>query len=351
MAMTQDSATTVTAYAYDRNDRLTSETTDGDTVIYIHDIAHWLTRQVAPDGTRTDHAYNLAGQALRTTVTSPGGSVVSVSHTVHDGQDTNPYRYNRQYYDTESGYIYLRMRYYDPSIGRFVSADPYWNTRNMQRNIVAMLQSANLYVYALNNPLRFADPKGLHVIQHTDDEAGGQTTVPKQVGSRMLVERLSAENVDLIDSIFMVGTIMNVLDIRSGIVFSMTYYAPSGYGVTRHVDLRPTPGGGEESNMEKFRRSVGGKWSWDGRPVLVTVDVDGVTRTFSGALRSQFHYASGDVIVIDENTGHVCLHFMDTQTKNGTCGPVLIQVEREAFYYGTQSRTCKILGNYISTPA
>ena len=60
----------------------------------------------------------------------------------------NPYRYNNQYYDSESGYIYLRARYYDPATSRFVSEDPIFDGHNW-------------YVYANNNPIMFHDPSGL----------------------------------------------------------------------------------------------------------------------------------------------------------------------------------------------
>ena len=32
------------------------------------------------------------------------------------GVDNNPYRYSGEYYDTESGYTFLRTRYYDPKV-------------------------------------------------------------------------------------------------------------------------------------------------------------------------------------------------------------------------------------------
>ncbi|MBR2134398.1 MAG: hypothetical protein IJ851_06790 [Eubacterium sp.] len=32
-------------------------------------------------------------------------------------------RYRGYYYDSETGYYYLRSRYYDPSISRFINAD------------------------------------------------------------------------------------------------------------------------------------------------------------------------------------------------------------------------------------
>ena len=131
------------------------------------------------------HVYNANGDVVQ--LTDDGGNVVrrydydpfGNQLQDDDGQDNNPYRYNRQYYDAESGYIYLRMRYYDPAIGRFLSADPYWNTRNMQRSIVAILQSGNLYVYALNNPLRFADPRGLSIelLTHINDDGGSRKRV------------------------------------------------------------------------------------------------------------------------------------------------------------------------------
>ena len=38
--------------------------------------------------------------------------------------DTNPFRYSGEYYDTETGNIYLRNRYYNPSTGTFITEDP-----------------------------------------------------------------------------------------------------------------------------------------------------------------------------------------------------------------------------------
>jgi len=55
--------------------------------------------------------------------------------------------------DYESGLTYAQQRYYDPSIGRFLSVDPIGinvlNTRTINR-----------YSYAANNPYRYTDPTG-----------------------------------------------------------------------------------------------------------------------------------------------------------------------------------------------
>ena len=63
------------------------------------------------------------------------------------GADNNPYRYSGEYYDAESGYTFLRARYYDPAIGRFISEDP-------------ALDGYNWYVYCENDPVNMEDPSG-----------------------------------------------------------------------------------------------------------------------------------------------------------------------------------------------
>ena len=44
---------------------------------------------------------------------------------------TNPFRYCGEYIDHESGMVYLRNRYYNPTLGRFITEDTYWNLDNM----------------------------------------------------------------------------------------------------------------------------------------------------------------------------------------------------------------------------
>ena len=66
------------------------------------------------------------------------------------------YGYTGQEYDAETGLLYLRARYYDPAIGRFISADPYWGRLNEPA-------SQNRYSYVHNNPLMYTDPLGLDV--------------------------------------------------------------------------------------------------------------------------------------------------------------------------------------------
>jgi RHS repeat-associated protein len=57
-----------------------------------------------------------------------------------------------QHYDEESGLHYNRHRYYDPTLGRYITQDP-----------IGLLGGWNLYRYT-NNPIRFIDPLGLATI-------------------------------------------------------------------------------------------------------------------------------------------------------------------------------------------
>ncbi|MDA8457041.1 RHS domain-containing protein [Acidovorax sp. GBBC 3334] len=60
-----------------------------------------------------------------------------------------PFRFQGQQFDEETGLHYNRFRYYDPGIGRFVSEDP-----------IGLRGGANLFFYS-PNPITWLDPYGL----------------------------------------------------------------------------------------------------------------------------------------------------------------------------------------------
>ena len=70
-----------------------------------------------------------------------------------DENDTNPFRYCGEYFDKETGTIYLRARSYDPSIGRFITRDSYTGRASDPLSL-------NLYTYCANNPVLNIDPSG-----------------------------------------------------------------------------------------------------------------------------------------------------------------------------------------------
>ena len=132
------------------------------------------------DGTDRDfYLFNAHGDV--TALTDTTGVITKSYHydafgneTNPDATDDNPFRYCGEYFDKETGTIYLRARYYNPATSRMLSEDTHWNVGNMVYgddplklneytmvpNILAIMQSGNLYVYCMSNPIMYVDPDG-----------------------------------------------------------------------------------------------------------------------------------------------------------------------------------------------
>ena len=92
-----------------------------------------------------DYSYDTWGNLLKA-----GGSMASTL-----GVD-NPFRYRGYYYDTETGLYYLESRYYNPELGRMMSADSL-SVLGMSKTT---LNDKNLYNYCDGNPVGRVDESG-----------------------------------------------------------------------------------------------------------------------------------------------------------------------------------------------
>lgn len=77
----------------------------------------------------------------------PFGEVSSQIETV-----LQPFKFVGQFgvMTEPNGLYYMRARYYDPKVGRFISEDP-----------IGLAGGLNLYLYCSNNPINWVDPYGL----------------------------------------------------------------------------------------------------------------------------------------------------------------------------------------------
>ena len=55
-------------------------------------------------------------------------------------------------------------RNFNARLGRWTSPDPFWGVHNMADNTASILQAANLFLFTMNNPVRWLDPLGLFAI-------------------------------------------------------------------------------------------------------------------------------------------------------------------------------------------
>ena len=86
--------------------------------------------------------------------------------------DNNPSRYCAEYFDKETGTIYLRARYYNLYTGRFITEDSVWGEANDPLIL-------NLYTYCTNNPITFNDPTGhMNYLTQSHLLFGGYATRP-----------------------------------------------------------------------------------------------------------------------------------------------------------------------------
>lgn len=96
---------------------------------------------------------NQAGQVIDRTHYEPYGAAI--------GKAVAGVGYIGHVMDAATGLTYMQQRYYDPTIGRFLSVDPVTANSGTGANF-------NRYWYANNNPYKFTDPDGRDAFLFTD---------------------------------------------------------------------------------------------------------------------------------------------------------------------------------------
>lgn len=168
------------------------------------------------------------------------------TNTTATGSISNPspFRFASEYLDAHSGSYYLRARHFNPGTGRFLQADPHWNVGNMifgdsdatnsfnggysglgsqagqssrfrqsavqsslthgqslvrrhpiivfnllnnapqpSPHSLSIMQSGNLFVYTMNNPVAFNDPSGRVAVPLVPLIPKGLKWIAKAVGT------------------------------------------------------------------------------------------------------------------------------------------------------------------------
>lgn len=140
--------------------------TVGDNVMYFNYDASGVPVSIVYNATTYYYVTNLQGDVVGI-VNQSGNQIVGYTYdawgniltTTGSSANTlgkhNPLRYRGYVYDTESTLYYLQSRYYDPEMGRFISAD---DTAYLGADGTPL--SYNLFAYCKNNPVMLSDPNG-----------------------------------------------------------------------------------------------------------------------------------------------------------------------------------------------
>jgi RHS repeat-associated protein len=205
------------SFAWDVFNRMTSGTGGGGTATYTYNGDGLKLRRIGPDGTTryyhdgirpiweadgagsmtaqldrdifgnllsrkepagTRRHYHFDGSGSTTALSDEGGLAVATllydawgNQRAASGAAVPNYRFTGAELDAASGLYHMGARFYDPTIGRWLSEDP------VRRNGPMGL---NYYMYASNNPLGFIDPTGLCDQQCLEDLNAKRQELAKQ---------------------------------------------------------------------------------------------------------------------------------------------------------------------------
>jgi RHS repeat-associated protein len=171
----------VTANAYDGEGLRVQRTFGQSTIYYVRDeagnvvaeydasgallaeyvyVAGQRTVRIDASGNRSHYHTDHLGTPL--VITDDSGSRSSRAEYRPFGTETDRegasdrYSFTGKEFDDGIGLYYFDARYYDPTIGRFITTDPVLGE-------TSDLQRLNCYSYSLNNPFSYKDPTGMTV--------------------------------------------------------------------------------------------------------------------------------------------------------------------------------------------
>ncbi|QAV17807.1 hypothetical protein PC41400_09085 [Paenibacillus chitinolyticus] len=196
-------------YKYNGDNLLTERTENGITTRYYYDGDQMIAEGTVTNGVAAHKASYLRGNQLVARVDANGskayyvhnghGDVVELRDangnvinqyaydlwgnptTVLKGVD-NPFLYSGEYWDESVELQYLRARWYDPSMGRFINEDTYEGQLDNPLSL-------NLYTYVENNPLTHVDPSG-----HCGIKSGGGLYNCNEVDTKLISLKQTAES-------------------------------------------------------------------------------------------------------------------------------------------------------------
>jgi RHS repeat-associated protein len=125
----------------------------------------------AADGMSEQIAYvhhDVQGSTVALTTAGTSGPAETYTYSDYGAPQSgswSAYQYAGYRYDSETGLYYVKARYYNPNLGRFLQTDP-----------IGLSGGTNLYAYVGNDPINLFDPTGL-MAEETQNDGAAQETI------------------------------------------------------------------------------------------------------------------------------------------------------------------------------
>ena len=152
---TEDGVTETERYVFDLGGNLLSKTKDGQSYEdYIYAFGKIIAKRTGSNNTFETEYYLTDHLGTVIMITDDTGNIIWENDYDPFGESRGEFGtdrrtkiYTGKEFDEDIGLYYSNARWYDPSLGRFITEDP-------------IKDGMNWYLYCLNNPLRFFDPDG-----------------------------------------------------------------------------------------------------------------------------------------------------------------------------------------------
>ena len=173
-------ASVPTVYLYDGPNLLEQVDNSGN-VLARYSAGPWIDEALSQLQSAASSYYEQDGLGSVTSLSNAAGALANTytydsfgKLTASTGTLTNPFQFTGREFDAETGLRYYRFRYFDPTVGRFVSEDP-----------IGFDGGINFYLYVQNNPSLLIDPFGLSSM--TFNRANGSLTLYDKDGNVVAV--------------------------------------------------------------------------------------------------------------------------------------------------------------------
>jgi RHS repeat-associated protein len=210
--------------------------------------------------------YHADGLGSITSLSGSAGSLTETygydsfgKQTSSSGSLTNPLRYTAREFDSETSLYYYRARYYDPSVGRFLTEDP----------IRIAGGGPDFYGYVQNDPADNIDPSGLCPPPNCFADLKFRPLDPPILGAT--------------------HSFWYVQD-KNGQRWTVSGY-PTGANGTGFLNITPTPGS-QSTQLGKDNPSAPTHWS-TGLSAEICAGVDKLLAAANGFPKRQIPYNPG----------------------------------------------------------
>ncbi len=155
----------------------------------------------------------------------------------------NPYTYRGYFYEIETNSYFLKSRYYNPELCRFISADSVDVLDEEQDNVL----ENNLFAYCLNNPVNMVD-----------DDGNSAVAIATSYGLYAWAF-VGANAWNIIGQAVLVGMVIVTIALAIKIIYDKTSGKKSTKGGSQNVGHRTTKNGSKKKTNDKHTKPRPGR--------------------------------------------------------------------------------------------